>query len=174
MSLSYIEVYNEQIRDLITPSKGVLDLREATNIIIYREIRSMMPKRTHLCSSLAPVLCCLVPSFVSSLRCLSGSSEGGMCRRCDRACDSVHRRGDEHTNHAVDLAKADESLFHTTKDDIYKYTLLHILIVTDSVVNSSLSDHIYIYMAIHMCHVVLSWVRFLLSHLQLVCVPTLQ
>merc|ERR1711939_986544 len=26
--LSYIEVYNEQIRDLITPSKGYLDLRE--------------------------------------------------------------------------------------------------------------------------------------------------
>jgi len=28
VSLSYIEVYNEQIRDLITPQKGVLDLRE--------------------------------------------------------------------------------------------------------------------------------------------------
>jgi len=28
VSLSYIEVYNEQIRDLITPHKGVLDLRE--------------------------------------------------------------------------------------------------------------------------------------------------
>ena len=28
VSLSYIEVYNEQIRDLIAPSKGVLDLRE--------------------------------------------------------------------------------------------------------------------------------------------------
>lgn len=28
VSLSYIEVYNEQIRDLITPQRGVLDLRE--------------------------------------------------------------------------------------------------------------------------------------------------